>query len=172
MVQIFRQSAEPCAVPSTSPFMALLMEPLAVEAQALLSRCSTACGCTVLVLLRRGPECFCSRIIPPVSQSCTRCFNSASLSVPLGISANNKSISAQDGPRLVAADGSFKALCLRGGVPGDRAARKAIAQALRRSASRCLSCSVTTMSRIEQFGSGLSSKGSPGGTGCELTGGR
>ena len=39
-VQFLRQSAEPCAAPPTSPFMALLMDPRAVKAQARFPRCS------------------------------------------------------------------------------------------------------------------------------------
>ena len=45
---------------------------------------------------------------------------------------------------------------------------RAIAEALQSSASNCLSRSVRTMSWMGQFGSGLSSRGSPGGTSCEL----
>ena len=37
VVQFLRQSAEPCAAPPTSPFMALLMDPRAVKAHARLS---------------------------------------------------------------------------------------------------------------------------------------
>ena len=66
-------------------------------------------------------------------------------------------------------DGSLKALCPRCGVSGDNATHDAIAEGPGRSASS-LSGSVTTMSRIGQFGSGMSSKGSLGGTGCELRG--
>ena len=58
VVQFLRQSAEPCAAPPTSPFTALLMEPQAVGAQARLPRCSSDCGCTLLAVLRSGPE-FC-----------------------------------------------------------------------------------------------------------------
>ena len=34
VVQFLRQSAEPCAAPPTSPFMTLLMDPLAVKAHS------------------------------------------------------------------------------------------------------------------------------------------
>ena len=59
---------------------------------------------------------------------------------------------AQYCPRLMAADGSLKAPC-----PVQRG--MAIAEALRRSESSCLSRSVITMSRMGQFGNGLSSRG-------------
>ena len=39
--QFLRQSAEPCAAPPTSPFMALLMHPGAVKAHARFPRCSS-----------------------------------------------------------------------------------------------------------------------------------
>ena len=58
VVQFLRQSADPCAAPPTSPFMALLMEPRAVKAQARFPRCSSVCGCVFLAVLRSGPE-FC-----------------------------------------------------------------------------------------------------------------
>ena len=57
-VQFLLQSAEPCAAPPTSPFMALRMDPRAVKAHARLPCCSSACGCTLLAVLRSGPE-FC-----------------------------------------------------------------------------------------------------------------
>ena len=56
VVQFLRQSAEPCAAPPTSLLMALLMEPRAVGAQARFPRCSSVCGCTVLLVLRSGPD--------------------------------------------------------------------------------------------------------------------
>ena len=45
VVQFLRQSAEPCAAPPTSPFMALLVDPWAVKAHARFPRCSSVCGC-------------------------------------------------------------------------------------------------------------------------------
>ena len=56
VVQFLRQSAEPCGAPPTNPFMALLMDPRAVRAQARFPRCSSLCGCTPLAVLRGGPE--------------------------------------------------------------------------------------------------------------------
>ena len=47
VVQFFRQSAEPCADPPTSPFAALLMDPLAVRAQAHLPPCFSVSGCPI-----------------------------------------------------------------------------------------------------------------------------
>ena len=43
VVQFFRQSAERCAAPPTSPFMGLLIDPLAVKAQARLPRRKLVC---------------------------------------------------------------------------------------------------------------------------------
>ena len=45
MVQFLWQSAEPCAAPPTSPFMALMMEPRAVKAHARFPRCSSVFSC-------------------------------------------------------------------------------------------------------------------------------
>ena len=45
VVQFLRQSAEPCAAPTTSPFMALWMDPRDVKAHARFPRCSSVCGC-------------------------------------------------------------------------------------------------------------------------------
>ena len=64
VVQFFRQSAEHCAAPPTSPFMALLMDPLAVKAQARFQRFSSVCGCIIRFLLRSGPECCCLNTSP------------------------------------------------------------------------------------------------------------
>ena len=47
-----------CAAAPTSPFMTLLMDPRAVRAHARFQRCSSVCGCTLLAVLRSGPE-FC-----------------------------------------------------------------------------------------------------------------
>ena len=63
VVQCLRHSAEPVAAPPTSPFMALLIDPLAVRAQALFPRCSSVCGCTnyflwFVVLCAAVPEFF------------------------------------------------------------------------------------------------------------------
>ena len=55
-VQFLRQSAEPCAALPTSPFTALLMDPRAVKAHARFPRCSSVRGCTLLAVLRSGPE--------------------------------------------------------------------------------------------------------------------
>ena len=40
----------------TSPFMALMMDPQAVKAHARFPRCSSVCSCTLLAVLRSGPE--------------------------------------------------------------------------------------------------------------------
>ena len=56
VVQFLRQSAEPCAAPPTSPFMALLMDPRAVKAEARFPRCSSNCNNIPLAVLRGGPE--------------------------------------------------------------------------------------------------------------------
>ena len=48
VVQFLRQSAEPRAAPPTSPFMALVMDPRAVKAQARFPRCSSVCGCAAV----------------------------------------------------------------------------------------------------------------------------
>ena len=58
VVRLLRQSAEPCAAPPISPFMALLIEPRAVKVQARFPRCSSVCGCVFSAVLRSGPE-FC-----------------------------------------------------------------------------------------------------------------
>ena len=104
---------------ATSPFMALLMDPLAVKAQARVPRCSSVSGCIIRFLLRSKHECCCpntlpiSSLISPISQSCSLSFNSALLSEPFGTPARHKRQryrhSAAQG--LVATDGSLKNPC-------------------------------------------------------------
>ena len=53
-VQFFRHSAEPSAAPPASPFMALLVDPLAVKAHARFPRCSSVCGCNVPLSCEAG----------------------------------------------------------------------------------------------------------------------
>ena len=78
-------------------------------------------------------------------------------------------VAAQHGPRLVTSS-----WLLRDFLPKPwrterpRTRGSAIAEARQSSVSRCLSRSDTATSRMGQFGSGLSSRGSPGSTGCEL----
>ena len=93
----FPQSAEPCATPPTSLFMPLLMDPLAVRAQARFSRCSSVCGCIVRFVLRSGPECSCPNILEKSSQICSsthisrsRSFSSRFLLVPLATSSKSR----------------------------------------------------------------------------------
>ena len=69
---------------------------------------------------------------------------------------------ADQSPGLMTAHGSFETLCPSRGVARDQTSREWSSE------SSCLSRSVRTMFRMGQFGNGLSSKGSPGGTGCEL----
>ena len=163
--QFFRQSAEICAAPHTSPCMALLMDPLAREGQARLPRCSSACGCITCFLLGSGPECCCPNIFAissltshaSHSRSCS--FNSAFLSEHFGTSANSR----RQGYRHSMAQDCWPRMA------PSRLSAQAVAQW--ETASSCLSLSVRTMSRMAKFGSGLSSRGSLSGTGCELCGG-
>ena len=131
LVHFFWHSSEPSAVPCTSPFMALRIDPLAVRAQVFFP----------LAVLRSAAQFsyFClevpNAVVPeffqrdhefhPPPQSCCRCFNFAFVSDCLGISASNRrgTISAKDGPGLVTTVSSLKPLCPRGGVSGDYATR-------------------------------------------------
>ena len=67
VLQCFRHSADPVAAPPTSSFMALLIDPLAVWAQALFPRCSSVCGCINFFVLPCCPVCSCPRILPMTS---------------------------------------------------------------------------------------------------------
>ena len=79
-VQFFRQSAEPSAAPPTSPFMALLMHPLAVKAQARLSALFISLRLHDSFSATERPDCCwpntlpISSLISHVSQSCSRKF--------------------------------------------------------------------------------------------------
>ena len=80
----FGQSAEPCAAPPTSPFMALLIDPLAVKAQARLPRFSSVCGCITHFSCEAdqsvaAPKSFFAirSLTSPATHSRSRSFNSA-----------------------------------------------------------------------------------------------
>ena len=81
---------------SPVPFMASLMDPRAVKAQARFPRCSSVCGCTVLAVLRSGPELCCPEtleirsVMCPISHRWSRCVSSEFLSTPSRISARSR----------------------------------------------------------------------------------
>ena len=109
VLQFLRQSAEPCAAPPTSPFMALLMDPRAVKAQARFPRCSSGCVCTLLAVLRSGPL--------------------LQLRVPVGTfrdfgKEQATTESTEYRPGLVTARASFQAFCPSRSVSRHHASRK------------------------------------------------
>ena len=88
VVQCLMCSAVPSAAPPTSPFMGLLIDSLAVRAQARFPHCSSVYGCicswrtllsSVLLTWNSSDKILCTS---PASHSCRRRFNSAFLSCP------------------------------------------------------------------------------------------
>ena len=125
VVQFFRQSAELCAAPPTSPFIALLMDPLAVKAQARFPHCSSVSDCTIRFLLRSGPECGWSNITDLARLPKLKSKFQFRVSVRASWHLRQQqaaAISAQHGQRLVATDDSLKAFFPRGGAARDCAA--------------------------------------------------
>ena len=93
VVQFFRQSAEPCADPPTSPFAALLMDPLAVRAQAHLPPCFSVNGCPFLFLLLESQvllQYFSKKLISPASQKAVETLFQYVSKKNVGISASNR----------------------------------------------------------------------------------
>ena len=84
-------------------------------------------------------------------QSLQPMFNSAFLSDPFGISANNKRQRNRHKTAQAPSKFSAHAVALRETLQRGMA----MAEALRRSARSCLSHSVTTMSQMRRFGNGL-----------------
>ena len=109
VVQFLRQSAESGAAPSTSPFMALLMDLQAVKALACFPRCLPVCP-NILEI---------SSLTCPVSHVCNRSFNSEFSVSAFGDLGQEQSttVAAEESPRLVPAHGSFEAFCPCRGVP-------------------------------------------------------
>ena len=154
VVQFLRQSAEPCAAQPTRPFMALLMEHRAVGAHARLPRCSAQRPSVLLTQDQGNQSVDLSRfpLLQPlfqlrVSVDTFRDFSEEQAA----------SVAAKQGPglsRLSAQAAAYRETTQR---------VSAIAEARRSSESNCLSRSVRTVFGMGHFGSGLSSKGSPGG---------
>ena len=164
VVQFLRQSAEPCAAPPTSPFMALLTEPRAVQ-HKLVSRAVHLSVAAPFLLFCEAPQSCCSALGPWRSDVShfPQVKSLFQLQVPVDTFRNFSkeqatTAAAEQSPGLATTHDSFETFRPSSGTTRDPAPR----EARRSSVSRYLSRSVRATSRMGQFESGRFS------CGCEL----
>ena len=122
VVQFPRQSAEPCAPPPTSPFMALLVEPRAIKAQARFPRCSSVCGCHRSCCSARRPRALLTQDFGDQIGDLPR-FPQVKSLFQLGVPVDTQRQRKRQSPGLVSGHGSFETFCPSRGVTRDHAPR-------------------------------------------------